>query len=485
MNNIDSTWLAQLDARMESMRRDWTIPGLVVGLVKDGAPVAAKGYGVRVDGKPDPVDGDTIYSIGSCTKSFTAAALGILVDEGKLSWDDPVIKYLPEFAVPDPWMTERITVRDLLAHRIGLKRATPLYISLKYSQRELIHRIRYYETAVPFRSDFAYDNAQFTVAGALVEAVSGIPWSQFVQTRIFAPLGMTRSRTSYRDTLELDNRTAGHTLANLGLVDAYSAMIGAVVEVPWQDIGYEPAGSIACSAADLNNWLIMLLNGGTYNGQQVLSAQTVADLHSPQIVSLHPTESQFAPMALLGSPTNFWTYGLGFYIIDYRGYKMVIGGGQIRGMNTLFTLIPALNFGCSVIANTETTVAHIAATFAIVDMLLGATDRDWNAEFLGAAAMLRQGADAEAQASIAARKQGTQPSAPLESHAGTYTHRLYGDITVADGVLRYGTGYVGRLEHWHDDTYLAWWEDVAQTPSFITFERGGVTIERIGFFERA
>jgi CubicO group peptidase (beta-lactamase class C family) len=484
VNNIDAAWLARLDERLEGIRRDWQIPGMAVSLVKDGAAVMAKGYGVRVAGKPDAVDGDTLYSIGSCTKSFTAAALGILVDEGKLTWDDPVIKHLPDFAVADPWLTERITVRDALAHRLGLKRATPLYISLNFSQRELVQKMRDYETAAPFRSDFVYDNAQYTLAGALVEAISGMPWSQFVQTRIFDPLGMTRSRTRYLDTLALDNRAGGHTLANLDLVNVGSAMIGEVVEVPWQDIGYEPAGSIASSADDLSRWLIMLLNGGSYNGQQILSAKTVADLHSPQIVSVHPENSPFAPMAMLGSPTNFWTYGMGFYIIDYRGCKMVIGGGQIRAHNTLFVLFPALDFGCSILANTESTVAHIATAFVIADMLLGATDRDWNAEFLGAAAMLRQSADAEAQAAVAARKPGTQPSQALETRAGSYFSPLYDQITVQDGVLRYGSGYAGALEHWHDDTYLARWDDVSLTPSFVTFERGGVTIDGIGFFKR-
>lgn len=475
----ETSILHQLDELAERIRQDWQIPGLAVSMVSGGAVLAARGYGTRTIGGGVPVDGDTLYSIGSCTKSFTAAALALLVDEGKLTWDDPVIRHLPDFALPDPWVTQHVTVRDLLAHRLGLRRATATYYHGGYDQRELVRRMRYYETAAEFRSDFVYDNAQYTTAGLLVEAISGLTWSEFVRTRLFAPLGMARSRTRWSEAALLDNRAGGHVVrANA------DRMIGAVLEVPWQDIGAEAAGSIAASARDLAHWLIMLLNGGSFNGQPVISPQRVADLHSPQVVAIRIEETPFAPMYLLQAPTHFWTYGLGFYIIDYRGQKMVIGGGQIRGHNALFVLLPQLNAGFSILANVTNTAAHLALAFSLADRLIGGDIRDWNAAYLEAAALMDAQADAALAALMASRQPDQAPSQPLAARYGTYTNQLFGDILIDEIGFHYGRGYVGTLEHWHDDSYLARWDDAAISPLLISFAGATLQFGTIGAFTR-
>lgn len=487
---MNASQFVQIDSLVEQVQQDWKIPGIAVSLVKDGAVAFAKGYGVRAVGTPERVDGDTLFSIGSCTKSFTAAALALLVDEGKIAWDDPVRRYRPDFAVADEWMSEHVTMRDLLAHRLGLKRATPLYISLQYSQSELIERMRYYEPLVDFRSEFTYDNAQYTLAGALVEAVSGQPWRDFVRERLFAPLGMTRSQTCYADASHDMNRSGAHTLIPRGVLVNSSAMIGDVVEVPWQNIGNEPAGSIVSSARDLAAWLIMLLSGGRYAGNVLIQPETLVQLHQPQTVSIDIEQSPFAPLYLLGSPTHFWTYGLGFYVIDYRGHKMVIGGGQIRGMNSLFVLLPELNTGYSILVNVNNTAAHFAISNGIADLLIGDGQRDWNQELLGLAMMVEQGEQTHLDGIIATRQANVAPTHTLSARVGSYQHRLYGRAVVemqgGQAFVRYGKGYVGTLEHWSGDTYLARWEDIGLNPAFVTFEANAasMSIQEIGRFER-
>jgi CubicO group peptidase (beta-lactamase class C family) len=483
---------AKIEALIEQVRQDWQIPGIAVSLVRDGAVALAGGYGVRAVGSTEPVDGDTLFPIGSCTKSFTALALALLVDEGKIAWDDPVKRHRPDFAVADAWLSEHITVRDLLAHRLGLQRATPLYISRQYSQSELIERMRYYEPLVDFRSEFSYDNAQYTLAGALVETVSGQAWHDFVRERIFAPLEMQRSQTCCADAAALDNRTGGHTLLPQGRLVNSSTMIGAVVEVPWQNIGHEPAGSIVSSARDLAAWLLMLLEQGRYADAALIRPATLAQLHQPQTVSIHVEQSPFAPLYLLGNPTHFWTYGLGFYVIDYRGHKMVIGGGQIRGANSLFVLLPTLNVGYSILVNVNSTAAHFAISNGIADLLIGGEARDWNQELLGLARMVEQGEQAHLDSIIAARQADVPPAQPISAYAGVYQHRLYGQAHVEmqgeQAKVHYGIGYIGTLEHWSGETYLARWEDVALVPSFVTFEKEPaprMVIQDIASFDRA
>lgn len=483
---------AQINALVEQVRQDWKIPGIAVSLVQEGAIAFANGYGTRTVGSTEAVDGDTLFPIGSCTKSFTAAALALLVDEGKIAWDDPVRRYRPDFAVADEWMSHHITVRDLLAHRLGLKRATPIYTSLQYSQSEVIERMRYFEPLVDFRSEFTYDNAQYTLAGALVETVSGQTWREFIRERIFAPLGMARSQTCYADSTALINRTGGHTLIPRGILVNSSSMIGAVVEVPWQNIGNEPAGSLSSSAHDLGAWLIMLLSQGQYAGKPLIQPETLAQLHQPQTVSIHIEESPFAPLYLLGSPTHFWTYGLGFYVIDYRGHKMIIGGGQIRGVNSLFVLLPELNLGYSILVNVNNTAAHFAICNGIADLVIAAEKRDWNHELLTLAGIVEQAEQAQLDSVIAERRTDVPPTHPLNTYVGTYRNRLYGQAQVEiygdQARVHYGSGYIGTLEHWSGDTYLTRWADVALVPSFVTFESALVVrmiIQDIASFDRA
>jgi CubicO group peptidase (beta-lactamase class C family) len=185
-----------LDAYTAKAVRDWNVPGLAIAVVKDGRVAFAKGYGVRELGKPAPVDTQTRFAIGSTTKAMTAAALAMLVDEGKLRWDDPVTKYLPGFQTGDPYVTREITVRDLLTHRAGLGNADFLWYESDIPAAEVRRRVRMLRPAYSLRSSFIYQNVMYAVAGQVVAAASGMPWATFVRTRIFGPLGMTATEAT-------------------------------------------------------------------------------------------------------------------------------------------------------------------------------------------------------------------------------------------------------------------------------------------------
>lgn len=464
--------VTSLEARIGSALADWTIPGGAVTVVKDGETAIARGFGVRQVGTDAAVDAHTGFAIGSCTKSVTAVALAILVDEGKLSWDDPIIRYLPDFALYDPWITEHVTVRDALAHRIGQRRNIRIYLKGDAPKTEIVHRMRYMQPQNDFRADFRYGNTQYTLAGQLVEAVSGQTWADFVRERIFAPLRMTESYTSYaRMCAGTDNYTAPHAvIAGDALLDA-GLMRGEQGVVAWQDIGDESAGSVITSAADMAGWLRMLLN----EGAPILSAETLRAMHHPQIAPLNYAASEFAPFALLNAPTHFYAYGLGFYLFDYRGHKTVVGGGQIQGMNAVFATVPALRLGVSVMVNTNATFAHFGVLLTIFDAYMVASDRDWNRDFLGLADGIHQQTAAQMQGMIDARQADIPPALPLDAYAGVYHSDLNGDMTISvkDGGLHlyYGPGYSGTLAHWQGDSFaLHLLPPLARETDLVTFQ---------------
>lgn len=447
--------LTDLTARIESALQDWTIPGAAVTIIKDGQPVMARGFGLKEVGTSQAVDADTAFAIGSCTKSFTSVALAILVDEGKLSWDDPVVKYLPDFALYDDWITQHVTVRDMLSHRVGIQRAFYLYLKGDLPKAEIVRRMRYLQPADEFRSNFCYGNSHYTLAGQLVEAASGQPWADFVRERIFAPLGMAGSHTCYDDMrAATENVTQPHTVLEDGLIPQSSQMIGQQSVIPWQNIGHESAGSVITTANDMAGWLKMLIN----RGAPILKPETFEALHHPQIVPRDYASSEFAPFFLVNAPTQFYAYGLGFYLSDYRGHRMMLGGGQIQGMNATFAALPELNLGIAVMVNTYHTLGYLALLMVTLDDLLGVQEQDWNQAFLGLAGAFREQTVAQVQPIIDARQADFPMTLPLAGYAGIYHSDLLGEIQIAvQGdhlTLYYGPGFAGTLTHWEKDTFV-------------------------------
>jgi CubicO group peptidase (beta-lactamase class C family) len=266
---------AGLDSFVEQVMRDWKVPGLALAVVKDGQIVYAKGYGYRDVKNGLKVTPDTLFAIGSCSKAFTAAAIGILVDEGKLEWDKPVRSYLPDFTLWDEYATAHLTVRDLITHQSGLPRHDLMWYGSPLSGQELFERLRYLEPSKPLHAKFQYNNLMFMTAGVLIGKVSGGTWEEFVQRRLLDPLGMKTTRLSVRDLAQ----TADASLP-------YNETNGEIKVIPYRNIdAIGPAGSINSSVNEMSHWLVAQLDKGKYNGKQLISEASLRENHTPQIVS--------------------------------------------------------------------------------------------------------------------------------------------------------------------------------------------------------
>jgi CubicO group peptidase (beta-lactamase class C family) len=451
-----------LDVYVRRAVEEWRVPGLAIAVVKDDSIVFAKGYGVRELGKPGAVDVGTRFAIGSTTKAMTAVALGMLVDEGKVRWDEPVITYLPHFRVGDPYVTRELTVRDLLTHRGGLGNADQLWASVDYSTEEITSRMATLAPAYSLRSRFIYQNVMYAVAGEVIEAVSGTPWATFVRTRIFAPLGMTGTEP----TLAALAGKPNVAIAHMELRDT----IRPVMNRPVDAVG--PAGSVWSSVADMAKWARFILDSGRVGGKRLLSEASYREIMSPQVVA--PRE-MYSTMSIIRP--HFFTYGLGWFLHDYRGQAVAMHTGSIDGMSALIGLIPERRLGMYVLANLDHAELRHALMYRVFDMYSGHPPRDWSKELLALYTRLEREADSARRQQEQRRVADTRPSLPLERYAGTYTNPTYGNavVTVRQGALHFsfGRGRVGTLTHWHYDTFQAQWEDPRMRPSLVTFAPDG------------
>ena len=424
--------------------REWEVPGLAIAIIKDDRIVLAKGYGVRKLGDPAPVNERTLFAIGSSSKAFTAASVAMLVDEGKLKWDDPATKYLPDFVLYDPYVTRELTVRDLLSHRSGLERGDLLWYGTEYDRDEILRRTRFLKPTWSLRSTFGYQNLMFLAAGQLIARVSGKSWDEFIRQRIFTPLSMTASNTSIRDLKNADNVSSPH-----------AKIEDKVAVIPWRNIdNIAPAGSINSNVVEMAQWVRLQLGQGEYQKQRLLSSGATKEMQSSQtVIRAEPPYSLFYPEA------HFLNYGLGWFLHDYRGRKVVEHGGAIDGMRAQVAMLPEEKLGLVILTNMGGTTLPLPLMFRIFDAYLGAPPRDWSAEmFKTMKAFEEQGKAAQKKAE-AERIKDTRPSLALGEYAGTYKNDLYGEVKVShqNGKLgvRFGPAFDGDLEHWHYDTFRA------------------------------
>lgn len=438
--------------------KDWDVPGAAIAVVKDDKIVFAKGYGVREIGKPDKVDERTIFAIGSSSKAFTAAAIAMLVDEGKLKWDDPATKYLPSFQVYDPVVTREMTVRDLLTHRVGLERGDSLWYATEYNRSDVLNRIRYLKPSSSLRSKFGYQNIMYLAAGQILPSVTGKEWDDFVRERIFTPLGMTASSTSISPLAGANDVAAPH-----------SKFDDKVTAIPYRKIdNIGPAGSINSNVVDMAQWVRLQLGNGTFQGKQLISPAAVKEMHTPQtIIRLEGTMEKLYPEA------HFLSYGMGWFLSDYRGRKMVEHGGSIDGMRALVAMLPEEKLGVVILTNLSGTILSVPLSYRIFDAYLGAQPRDWSAEMLKTMKTLQEQSKAAAAKIEAERVKDTKPSLALEKYAGDYQNEMYGDakIVVENGRLKLlrGANFTGDLEHWNYDTFRVTWRDRQQGKGFVSF----------------
>src|SRR5690554_1713240 len=324
---------ANFDAWIESSRQEWKIPGMAVGIVKNGEVIYAKGFGEKRLGSGEQVDANTIFSIASVSKNMTAAALGVLVDKGKIDWDDKITKHIPWFALKDPWVIQEITIRDALTHRVGSGRVlgNRLQFMTDSPRDSVLYQMRYMELEKPFRSEFVYNNVMYSLAGQIIEYTDGRTWDTFLQERLFAPLGMTSTTTRITELKANDNQAFPH-----------QEIDGKVVSIErrnWDNAG--PAGGVNASVNDLNKWMLMQLGtSGVYNGDTLISAKQMNEIHKPQMVI-----RQADAMKPQGS------YGFGWSITDYKGKRVITHGGATDGFNTAMYLLPELELGIIVVGN--------------------------------------------------------------------------------------------------------------------------------------
>lgn len=451
------------DAYVAKAVQDWQAPGLAISVVKDGKIVFAKGYGLREAGKPERFDTSTISAIASTTKAITAVAMGMLVDEGKVSWDDPVTKYLPSFQLYDPYVTREITVRDLLTHRAGLGNSDYLWAVNDLSAGEMLKRLRLVKPEYSMRSSFIYQNVMYIAAGEVIAAASGMPWSRFVQTRIFDPLGMRNTYPLLSLVPPSANVATPHWRFGRDTIVAIrndqSRAIG-------------PAGDVRSSVADMSKWMIFLLDSARANGKRLLKPRTFAELLTPQVM-VPPDE--FYPTMELTKP-HWTTYGLGWFQHDYQGKMLNFHTGSLNGLVAIIGLVPDERFGVYILSNRDHVEIRQALMYKAIDTFLGNPQRDWSKELLALYNARASAADSARMAFEKKRIKGTKPSLGLSKYAGVYEDPLLGRVTVTEssGKLRMeaGPALAGRLEHWQYDRFRVSYDDRWQGTDIVAFTIG-------------
>lgn len=473
---------AEIDALVAKAMKSFNVPGVSVGIVKDGKLVFAKGYGVRQLGAADKVDPATLFAIGSNSKAFTTAALAILVDEKKIKWDDKVIDYLPEFRMYDPYVTREFTIRDLLTHRSGL----PSYAgdlmfvpSSDFTRDEIIRSLRNLKPSSSFRTKYNYDNLLYVVAGQIIPAVTGKSWEDFVETRILNPLAMEPCAVNQARVKSRANLASPHV------------PVTGVMQVAKADnlelVG--PAGSIQCNVPGMAKWVNTLLAEGVGpDGKRLLSKAQALELTTPQTL-LPPAREGLSAEAGM----KFQSYALGWGVADIHGRTLVYHDGEVTGMSSVVAMLPEEKFGVIILTNQQQEAAKLALMLQIVDAQLGRSDHDW-------VKLLKSAVDEE-QEEVSAReteveavlKRGdVKPTLPLQTYAGTYRDPWRGDATVrAEGdhlVLKFSRteDLEGRLSPYSGDIFVVRWKDRAlNADAFVRFTQSydrkveGMTMQAI------
>ena len=448
---------AKLDELIQKTLTTFDVPGMSVGVIKDGKVVYAKGFGVRSLNTKQNMDENTLVGIASNSKGFTATALAILADEGKLNFDDKVTAYIPEFQMYDPYVTQEITIKDLITHRAGLglgqgdlmffPEGGPLTI------KDIIHNVRYLKPENPFRTTLDYNNIMFIVAGEVITRVSGLSWAEFIEQKILQPVGMTSSFGSY-------SRAKAAKVSNM--IEAHAPVDGKAVQVPhdWNETA-NAAGGIMSNIKDMTTWAAFLMNGfTTKDGKKLVSDKQIQQLWNLQIST---------PVALKNPyDSNFGGYGLGWFLTDVKGHKQVYHTGGLIGTVTQFTLIPDMNLGIVVLTNQQSGAAFSAITNTVKDAYLGIPDRNWLKSYGERMAKMNEAYEKDKK-EIFAKSQAFQNSKDCqprpEQFVGTYKDAWFGDVVISQEGKNYkifcknSPRLKGELLPYSAMTFIAKWDD--------------------------
>ena len=437
----------------------WNIPGLALAVVKDGKIVYEKGYGVREVGKPEKVDENTLFAVASNSKAFTATSLAWLASQGKLSLDDKVRKYIPNFTLYDSVLSGEVTVRDLLCHRMGF-RTWEGDFSLwgsKYPTDELIYRTRFIKPTRIFRAQYGYNNRAFVTAGEILHTLTGMTWSEFVKDSILIPLKMTRTTTSVTDLADMDDVATPHTVID-----------GTVTAIPYRNLDNIAAcAGLNSSVHDFAQWIMLHLD----TAETLLPYKVLLATETPnELIPAPPFGNKTFPS------THFVGYGLGWFLRDYKGKMVVYHSGGADGMFSLSGFVPEEHLGFVILTNSDMHNFNGALMYQILDSYLGGKETDWKEHYYSS---FRKGVvkDSTKWADIEKEKDPTlKPGVPFEDFAGTYSHPLYGDaiITYDDGKLSVKmTGHpnlTGMIEPWQADTLFCQFNDPVMGKAMLYFD---------------
>jgi len=424
-----------IEAFVEQVMKEWKVPGIAVAVVKDGKIEYSKGFGDRDVALGLKVTPDTLFAIGSCSKAFTAAALAMLVEEGKLEWDKPLIDYMPDFRLYDPYATANIRPRDILTHQSGLPRHDTVWYGSPLSRRELYLRLRYLEPNKPLFSKYQYNNLMFMTAGILIERVSGMVWEDFVRTRILEPLGMKASNFSVNDS----QKTQDYSLP-------YAVEKGEVKVIPFRNIdAIGPAGSINSSVNEMTQWLLLQLGKGKLGDRQIISEKALAEVHTPQIVAGGDLKDE----------SFYSSYAMGWGVTSYRGHPMLAHSGGIDGFTSMVRFFPKDQLGIVVLTNSSSPASGLIAN-SISDRMLGLGEVPWVQRAKDDLARSRENQAKTRAEDEAKRKKDAPPSHQLKDFAGTFENSAYQTLTISleGDQLKYDLhGLRGGLSHYHYDVF--------------------------------
>ncbi len=431
----------QIDALIDQALKEWQVPGAAVVVVDGERVLYLGGRGVREVGKPERITADTVFPLASCSKAFTTTLMAMLADEAKLDWDDPVRKHLKEFHLADPLADGDVRLRDLVSHRTGVPGHDLLWYRAPWSQDELIRRVGHLPLSRPFRTTMQYQSIMFIAAGKAAANAAGKPWGDLVEERILKPLGMKTAGVRTTDAARLTDRAVPHLKKESG----------AEATTWYEQKEPNPAGSVHASARDLAAWLRFHLNEGKHGDNQLVSGENLHTTHSPQIVIPMDAANQ-----TMHPFTHQMSYGMAWVVQDYRGELLVSHAGLIDGFRAHLTLLPKKKLGLAILCNLEPTRLNLALSNTIVDRLLGAPAKDWNAHYRAIVENEETVARLRAVKAERYRKRGTSPTLPLADYAGTYEEPAYGKATVRmeKGELYLDwSSYRVKLEHYQDDAF--------------------------------
>ncbi len=459
--------LRKLDAYIKSAMTEHQIPGLAIGIVKDGAVMYQKGFGVKSGAEGGAITTNTMFGIASLSKAFTAAAVGKLVDQGLVSWDDPVKKHLPNWKLYDSYVSDHFTIRDLLCHRSGYKTfdGDLLWYGTNYTRAEILERFQYLPPTYEFRYRYGYQNIMFIAAGELIPAVTGKSWDEFVDKELFDKIGMRASNTSITAYKENQDIAWPH-------VKGQNAKGKQNPLMNYDSFG--GAAAINSNVVDMTRWIRCWLNEGISNKDTVLSKSTLRNasrLHTP--IGTRQSEIDFG--------TNYKGYGLGWFVQDYKGKRVMHHGGGLPGYISKIAMVPEMEMGFIILSNGESNLPS-SLMYYIIDLFMGDEPIDWCGEARINYVKYYESLDAKREKIVAARKSDSTATIPMDSLLGSYTDKMYGSSSIRLEGKKKKKAYIlqldpakqmftSRLEHWQGDSYRIKWKDDFLPWGIVTFKQ--------------